>query len=221
MQTSEEIRAKFESGAYTFAKVPWIFEADCEDGISVRKDGYVQDPFLTYLNVNEDETREMSQKLKCKGCGEFTISIDQISAEYFQSRLRFEDIFARRWWQPRPGEPEPPEPKEIVPRLSLREILEKFGFEVTCNLDFYLKNRLEIEKDLEGDVVEYNINEEESLKKLETNLLAKNMKRIFGVEEVPDKMDFTDFRMCYDDGNDAYASMARGENYYTIYYGTS
>ena len=140
-----------------------------------------------------------------------------ISEEYFQSRERFEELHAKNRWLP----------KECLQNLndkaqkiSLAEILKKFGMEISCNLEFYLKNRQEIENDMNGEKVEFNLNDELSMRNLEVKLLEKQMQRIFGVEEIPDKIEFNDFKLLRHDGNTAYGSMQRGGNYFTFNYQT-
>jgi hypothetical protein len=118
-----------------------------------------------------------------------------------------------------------------IERISFQEALNYLGVEMSINMDFYLKNTNELEKDLMRKVSNLDLKNEQVYKKIEQELFYRFMIKIFGEDEIvsaednlkPDNNDtlfekslfLRDFHK-YLDGNYMYGSARRGD-YYLIF----
>jgi len=124
-------------------------------------------------------------------------------------------------------------PCQNIDRISFQKALDYFGVKISTNMDFYLKNRNELEADLKRQVSDSDLNNEKTLKRIKKELFYNQMLKLFGDDEkaaaednFTTKNDGTLFNKSfiliefhkYLNGNYTYGSARRGDYYLLFNY---
>ena len=218
--SAQDIITNFESGKYTLHQVPRLLDIE-HSGVHVHKDGLQQDIIKSQEFINWLGNRVLIPKLKGSSYGDFYLDIGLIGTQYFESREKLDSLYANEW-SDEDDDPDDSEPPFMRERISLKEALELLTVTISSNMDYYLANRAEMEKDLGKKLDSLDLSDESVLKQLEGQLFDNQMTKIFGEEECDGvAVILTDFHLLFRDGNSAYATAKRGNYYWIFLYNTS
>ena len=123
-------------------------------------------------------------------------------------------------------------PISKVECTSLEEALRLLDINISCDMEYYLSNTDEMEKDLDRQLENFDPNNKDMMKELEAELFYKQLVKIFGEDDDNDdmaadqktrkkKLTLKEFHLLYSDGNDALATARRGSYYILLFYRTS
>lgn len=218
--TKHQITMNFESGSYSLMEVQRILEID-DSGVYVRKDGLCQNEMESLVNKNWRRDKVLTPKLKASSYGDYCLTIGMIDAKYFESREKLDFLYAQEWRCS--GRCDPDRPVTTFERISFEEALKFLTVTLSCDMDFYLGNRDEMEKDLGRKLDNLDLNNNNVMKQLEEELFYYQTIKICGVNEEDEKpaVILRDFRRLYANGNEWFATAIRGEHYFIFYYVTS
>ena len=217
--SAQDIITNFESGKYTLHQVPRLLDIE-HSGVHVHKDGLQQDIIKSQEFINWEDNRVLIPKLKGSSYGAFYLDIGLIGTQYFKSREKLDSLYANEWSDA--DDSDDSGPLFMRERISLKEALELLEVTISSNMDYYLANRAEMEKDLGKKLDSLDLSDESVLKQLEGQLFDNQMTKIFGEEEGDGgAVILTDFHLLYRDGNSAYATAKRGNYYWIFLYNTS
>jgi hypothetical protein len=176
----EEIKEKFVKGIYKLSSIPRIIEIEA-GGIYINRKA----PFPNELESLEDMDWENDKlqihNLKAKGYGDFGFKIGMINTKYFDDREALDSLYISKIRQTSSSN---------IERISIENALEHFSIQLSCDMDYYMKNKHELENDLKRPVISYDANNIDEMKKLEKELLYNQMCKIFGQSKVAPSMCF-------------------------------
>ena len=209
----------FENGTYSLLRVPRILELNIS-GVYVNKDG----PHQKEIEALKDKgwNKVLTQKLKARSHGDSTLSVGIISAKHFESREKLDTLYSKEWEWSEPAFPD--KPITTIGQISFQEALkDHLNFTISCNMDYYLANLEEMEKDLGRKLDNLDLNNKDLMGKLENELFLNQSIKIFGdendeEEKVKSTVIFRDFRVLFFDGNDKFATARRGDRYLIFLY---
>ncbi len=165
-----------------------------------------------------------THKLKQSSYGDLQFHIGMIHIKHFDSREILDNLYvykSRQSFSPN------------FERISIDKALQHFDIDLSCNMDYYLTNKNEIEKDLNKKIVDLDLNNDYQMRKLEKELFYNQMCKLFGenedtsddiikAEDGEKKNNYEKafilkgFHMLFMDGNYKYATGRRG-NYYLLF----
>jgi len=224
---SRKILTNLELGVYSLMGAPRILVAD-RYGVFVHKDGPHQDDIKSLENMDWDENHLNAPKLKASSYGDYDLTIGMISTVHFDTRELLDKLYVEDFTK------DPPISK--VERISFEEALGLLTVSISCDMDYYLSNREEMDKDLDRKVDNFDPNNKHMMKELEAELFYKQSLKIFGedednddvpAEEAADQticqkvLTLKEFHLLYSDGNNKIATARRGSSYILLFYGTS
>ena len=218
------IKEKFELQIYSLNDAPRIVEFDSDD-IYINKNGCPIDNEESLGSINWDRDRILTQKLKATCDDEYEFQISRINTSYFESREKLDKMLI--------PEHLATDFKEylrniVFKQISIQKAIEQFDIQFSCNMNYYINNEKEMEKDLGGKILNFDLNDECFMKKIERELFYKQMSQLFGEIDACDKKtenddsiyekDFIleDFHILYCSGNKI-ATAKRG-NYYLLFH---
>jgi hypothetical protein len=193
-------------------------------GIFINKNAPYPNEIESLEDMDWERDKIQTYKLKETSYGDLQFKIEMINTKYFDSREMLDKLFVSKDRQT---------PFSNMEQISIEDALKYFSIELSCNMDYYLKTNHEIEKDLNRNNVNIDLNDELAMKKLEKELFYNQMLKLFGEIEATsddiiiskdgdDKIFFEkafilkDFHMLFMDGNYRMATARRG-NYYLIF----
>jgi hypothetical protein len=224
------IKEKFECGIYSLMSVPRILDMDY-DAVYVNRNRKYPDEIKSLEDLNWNENKLVTNKLIADSDGEWNCIIGMINRKYFDSREALDKLFVAIDSVDRSREKQ-------FHQISLKQALEYLNVRISCNMDYYLSNKKELEKDLNRQIDNLDLNDEIILKKLEAELFFKQMCELFGEQNEAHNHDETP-EMCGDDiiyqnsfiidefhvypehSDFIYATARRGNFYLLFYYVTS
>jgi len=176
--------------------------------------------------MNWTRDRVVTPKLKASSYGEYTLLIGLINTKYFKSREKLDSLYSNEWEYFESCDPE--STVTTIKQISFEEALKCLTVSISCDMDYYLSNPGEIEKDLGHKFENMDVNCTDSMKKLEGKLFYNQAVKIFGERDAGDDVasdesaseklvTFTDFRRLFSTGNSTYATARRG-SYYLIFF---
>lgn len=219
------VREKLERKIYDIEACPRILFLK-RDEISVNKKAPHPDAVESFENLDWARDGVVTKKLKASSWGNWQFDVSEISKEHFESREKMEDLFIeeslRTFSQ---------SACVSFERISLPKIAKLMDLnEFTANMDFYMSNRKEMEKDLGRPVGDADL--KDNSKRLEQELFYNQMRKLLGSvdddfdvvksqTEIVDDLDHhygktlivRDFKILSADGNNKYATGSRGDFY--------
>jgi len=219
-------KLNFECGMYSLKRVPRVLEMDCS-GVYLHKDGPFQDEIKSLQEMDWLGDRVLTPKLMGDSDGDFTLLVGIINTKHFDNREKLDALYAKEYGQN--------QPVMNVERISFKEALRHLAVDISCNMEYYSSNQEEIEKDLGRKLENFDVNNEEMMKHLESELLYNQAVKIFGEENSDDvsrevssehqieekSLTFRDFHILYSDGNFKTATAGEGDHYLLFFYATS
>lgn len=215
------IKEKLEREIYSLDHAPRILSMDVK-GIYINKNGLYPDEVESLQNKTWSKDKILTPKLKATSYGDWQFNIGIIQTKHFENQEKLDDMFIEK------SERIVTKHCTNTDRISIRQAIKFFGIEFSCNMDWYLKNQHAIEEDLNRQVLPLNLDDEQSMKKLEEELFYNQMCRLFGEteddENKPQDDDtiyekcfiVKDFHVLHAYQNDMLASGKRG-NYYLLF----
>ena len=217
--TSQDLKEKTIKSVMDF--YDWasrVLQIDYE-AVYVHKNGTFQGPAEWSSVDHWLRDRLLLPKLKGDSYGEFNFMVELINTNYFDSRAKFDDVFEK-------GSSKDPS-VTMIECISLEEVLKLMEVEFSCNMDYYLSNKEEMEKDLGRQLEKLDITNKDLMKQLDSELLYNQVMKIFGQESVDDSaieqssgdetrqkfLNFREFHLLYSDGNYKIATARRGDYY--------
>jgi len=227
-------KLNFESGRYSLEYAPRVLEIDYS-GVYVHKDGPSQDEIKSLEQMNWLEDRVPKPNLIGDSSGDFSCLVGIISTKHFDNREELDALYSKEYGRS--------QPVAEIERISLEKALKLLKVDISCNVDYYSHNLDEMEKDLGRKLENFDVNDKELMKDLESELLYNQEVLIFGEESDDDvsraasqkqkmnrkrkmnneqkSLTLRDFHLLYSDGNDKIATARRGDHYVLFYYATS
>ncbi|XP_047736558.1 uncharacterized protein LOC108676497 isoform X2 [Hyalella azteca] len=219
-----DIQRKLENGTYSLMLEPLVLAVDYSNQVYLHKDGLNQD-FIRHLQGLDDWPEESypTQKLKSSSFGDYEFNLGIIPSRYFESREKLDSLYSQQWQYEEPFHLD--EGVETVEKISFQKALELLTMTISCNMDFYLANHEEMEKDLGRKLGNFDRDDEKLVKGLEEELFYNQVIKMIGESEDDDRATFTvmlkDFRKLLDDGNSTFATAKHGEYYLFFHHLTS
>lgn len=222
----ESIRDKFETNVYNLLELQELISMDHE-GVYVNEEAPNQDiiNFYEHLNNTDKEKGNVpTQKLKATGHADWGFSVRKLPVSYFRSRDVLEELMISKKHRH--------ESKKYciqAAKMSMREIMNWFFVSCSCNMQYYLANKSELEADLGRSLsVDFNATDDLEVRRLEQELFYVNMCKIFGTGgDEDDKVEPDGKQILYDksymlkdfsvisfDGNEMHATAVRDNNYF-------
>lgn len=214
------LKEKLEKREFPLDKAPCILDMSNRN-VFVNKEAQNPNELASFEDYNSywEEARVLTQKLKVDSYGSWELGIAVINTKHFENRQTLDRLFFAQY------EIEP-EIKQYG-KISIQEAIEMCQVEIGCNMDFYLQNPNEIEKDLNRSVDICSIKDNiEALKRLEDELFYNQMCSLFGddvddfendQDESSDKFNkvctVKEFAIFIRDGNSVFATGRRGDFY--------
>jgi len=227
LQATNDIKLQFESGKLKLIKeVQFIIQMDCS-GVYTRPQGPAPNGEIQSIQVDKKQwgkARQLSEKLKGHGYGDYELSIGIISNKYFESRDKFDYLYSDMWLEKSERESsEIIKPLKVIKEISFEKaLLEIFKVTLSCNMDYFSQHRHIVEQDLERRVTEEDLEDGKLMNELQADLLHCQLVKLIGPDDQDsDSVTLKDFRKLYSDGNFVYASAQRGEYFYIFYFVTS
>jgi len=224
--STQAVMDRFESREYSILNVPRVLEMD-GTGMYVHSDGPYQDAIKSLEALNWEREKLLTPKLKGFGWGDYTFLISVINTKYFETREKLDGMYSEEYRKDCPV--------SNVERISFEDVLKIMTITISCNVEYYLSHRDEMEKDLGRRLKNFDANNKDMMKKLEMELFYNQVVKIFGEdndgddnvtkgeehETVEKVLTLRDFRLLYADGNERIASTQRGNYYFLFLYITS
>jgi len=226
MQSSNDIKLQFERGQLELIKeVQFIIQMDCS-GVYTRPHGPA--PNGEIQSIQDDKmqwrkARQLSEKLKGCGPGDYDLSVGIISKKYFESRNKFDYLYSDMWLEESERESlEIIQPLKVMDEVPFEKALsEAFHITLSCNMDYFSQHRHIIEQDLERKVTEDDLQDGVLSNELQADLLHSQLIKLFGPDEKgSERLTLKDFKLLHSDGNFIYASAQRKDNFYMFYFVT-
>ncbi|CAG0892076.1 unnamed protein product [Darwinula stevensoni] len=197
MATQNFIKTGFEQGTYSVLLVPRVLTAEGaqRSGVYVHTDGLHLDEIKWFEDMDWGRDRVLIPTLKTSS---------------------FAD-----WQDAEPCYPDAT--VTTVEQVSFREALKLMTVDIWCNMEYFLANRDEMEKDLGRKLPNLDLDDKDLLKQLEDELFYKQSVKIFGREEGDDEksaVTFTDFRHLFFDGNERFGTARHGKHYVVFFHVT-
>ena len=215
------IRSKLECGQFKILDSPDVLDAACE-GLFIYDDPINQDELESFRDQVGHERRQ-SRKLKAHGYGDYDFYIRWVRKEHFESREQLDRMFGKATFSR--AEVRSYKSKKNREVASLEDFCDNpFNITLSVNMDYYTKNKTEIEKDLGREV---DLDDEDELKEAERALFRMHMARVFGeeegdlVQESASGVTFRDVRVLFEDGNGSCGTAERGDKFFMFSFFTS
>ena len=136
--------------------VPRILDMDY-DAVYVNRNVKYPDEIKSLEDLNWNENKLVTNKLKADSDGEWNCIIGMINRKYFDSREALDKLFVAIDSVDRSREKQ-------FQQISLKQALEYLNVRISCNMDYYLSNKKELEKDLNRQIDNLDLNDEIILK---------------------------------------------------------
>jgi hypothetical protein len=225
------IKEKLEKNIYLINDAPCIMVMNGYKGIFINKNLPCANEVESFEKVKK--TSVQIDKLKAKGFGsDWDFDVEMINIKHFESRQKLDEMLLTQGSR----DQNVPEPVQNIELISIQEAFSFTGIELCTNMDFYLKNKQELEADLGRPVLDLDLSNVSDLKRLSQELFYKQMCKLFSQGNYEDEITAVDdivesnsgnndsFEKCfilrefhkYLDGNYMYASSRRG-NFYILF----
>ena len=223
--SDETIREKFETSVYTLSNVPEVVRMSHE-GIFVNEHVPYPDLISDTNAILATNRNVQSRKLKATSGGDWDFAVCSVKKSFFKSRQALDEMMVNKELF------EKAQQCIQAARMSIKEAMQRMFVECSCDMDYYLANRGELEADLGRQLaVDFDTSDGQAVQKLEQELFYVNMCKIFGPESDDDRIEvgaladvsydksfmLTDFNILAFNGNDMYATAIRGD-YYLLFY---
>ncbi|CAF0755474.1 unnamed protein product [Adineta steineri] len=191
-------------------------------GIFINKNGPYPDEIESLEDMDWESDKLLTPKLKATSYGDWECTIGMINIKHFENREKLDDMFIDK------SERTIFDTCSDFQRISIENAMKLFDIDFSCDMNWYLNNQSAIEEDLQRQVLPLDLNNDYLMKKLEQELLYKQMCNLFGeIEDDNNKPQdddtiyekcfiLKDFYMLYSYGNYKFASAQRG-NYYLLF----
>ena len=232
----ESIRLQFENYVYSLRFVPQVLGMSVEGVFVDNNAPYTPLNMIKFIEQRRQPGRQpkknrvQTNKLKARGSGDWSLGVCTVNRSFFRSREAFENVMLSQDLR------DDNDLCDILfAKISIREAMERMFVECSCDMEYYLSHRNELEVDLGRQLApDFNPSDVKAVKKLEQELFYENMCKIFGQENDDDlvKVDnaevlynksfrLRDFRFLSYDGNDMYAIGIRDSFYLLFYFSCS
>lgn len=225
----EEIRSKFENHEYLISKVPELLTID-NDGVRIHQEA----PNPNIIEIIEQKKKGLevkpnipTPKLRAFFGSNTDLNYDsdacvqKVPKAFFKSRETLDELNIQKKLRKVDSS------CTSSSRISMREALQSIFIHCSCDMEYYLANRNELEADLGRQFGQIEIINQQEIDKLEQELFYINMCKIFGPEIVNDKIleneqkdklyeksyMLENFSILSYNGNTIYATAERGEDY--------
>ncbi|CAG0902787.1 unnamed protein product [Darwinula stevensoni] len=221
--TQNFIKTGFEQGTYSVLLVPRVLTAEGaqRSGVYVHKDELHLDEIKWFEDMDWGRDRFLMPILKTSSYGHYVLHVGLIDTKYFESREQLDSLYSKDWQDAEPCYPDAT--VTTIEQVSLREALKLMTVDIWCNMDYFLANRDEMEKDLARKLPNLDLDDKDLLKQLEDELFYIQSVKIFGREEGDDEkstVTFTDFRHLFFDGNERFGTARHGKHYVVFFHVT-
>jgi len=166
----EEIKEKFENETYSLRRVPRILEIET-GGIFINRKAPYPNELESLEDMDWERDKVQTHKLKKRSYGDLQFKIGMINTKYFESREKLDCLFESKTQETLSSNFE---------RISIENALKHFSIDLSCNMEYYMENKHELEIDLKRKDVNIDVNNELEMKKIEKELFYNQMCRIFG-----------------------------------------
>jgi hypothetical protein len=166
----------------------------------------------------------LTTKLKADSYGDWYFEIRCIKTEHFESREKLDSLYIEE--SEREGDRE----CHNAQRTSLQKAMQVLDVDLSCNMEYYLNHRDQIEHDLNRQIdFNHELDSAENHTRLEQELLFKLLCRLFVPDDISNEDDISgiskyekafmldDFRLLSSDGNDYFATAQRGD-YFILFF---
>jgi hypothetical protein len=216
------IKDKLEKGIYLLENIPRIMDMSGYEGIFINKNLPYPNEIESIENMDWPRDKVQTHKLKATSYGDWGLDIGMINTKHFENRQKLDEMlllqvssYAKK-------------PCQDIERISIQKALDFLGIKLSINMDFYLKNKNELESDLMRKVSDLDLKNEHIYKKIEQELFYKQMLKLFGDDEkaaAEDHLKIDDDSTLFEksfilrefhkylDGNYMYGSAKRGDYY--------
>ena len=167
------IKEKLESEVYGVSSAPFILKVDGLSYIYINRKGCYPDEKEAFEGNDLEEDHVITNKFVANAnCSDFNFSIAKVKTCHFESREIFDKLSVTRH-------------QEVVSKLSfnkisIKNVMEKFGVTVSCNMEYYSKNLNELVTDLGRNISDVELSDSFTNKKLEEELFYKLMSNLIG-----------------------------------------
>ena len=171
------IKDKLEKGIYLLENIPRVMEMSGHEGIFINRNAPNLDEMDSLENMNWPRDRIQTHKLKAKSYGDWGLDIGIINTKHFENREKLDEmlILDLRLTSKIPC--------QNIEQISFQKALEYLGVKVSTNMDFYLKNRNELEADLLRKVSDSDLKNQHIYNKINQELFYKQMIKLFDKDE--------------------------------------
>ncbi|CAF0762519.1 unnamed protein product [Brachionus calyciflorus] len=217
------IKEKIIHRIYSIYKAPRIIYIDTS-GIYVNKKAPYPSETESFEDMDWERDKMLTQKLKQSSYGDLQFHIGIINIKHLDSREILDNLYVDKIRQSN---------SKNFERISIEKALEHFDIELSCDMDFYLNNKHEIEVDLNKKNVNFDLKNDYQMRRLEKELFYNQMCKLFGdkedtsddfvkQEDEDEKIYYEkafilkDFHVLFMDGNYLKATARRG-NFYLLF----
>ncbi|XP_018019939.1 uncharacterized protein LOC108676381 isoform X2 [Hyalella azteca] len=171
-----DVQQKLENGTYRLSHAPMVMGINVDSKVYVNKDGFNLD-VVKYLEGQENWNWKdvLNPKLKASSYGDYYCALELMPSSYFESREKLDYLYSLLWQNDPSFDPN--EPVETIEKIPLEEALELLTVTLSCNMEYYLANRDEMEKDLGRKLDSFNAEDESFMKRLERELFYNQVIR--------------------------------------------
>ncbi|CAF1033499.1 unnamed protein product [Brachionus calyciflorus] len=159
---------------------PCILEITGYEGIFIHKNPPypIEIDSFEDMNMNWKRDKIRIDKLKVINKGDWEITISMVNTKYFKNRDMLDHILlANNRLSSKK------EPRQNIKRISIQKALDYINTKLWINMEYYMKNRNELEADLMRKVSDTELNDEHICKRIEQELFYRQMLKIFGSDE--------------------------------------
>lgn len=213
-----EITTGFEEGIYSLTQIPVLLTVE-ESCVFYNKD-WPQEDELEALNQRY-WNKVPAPKFRAHTYRDSWLYIGIISTKYFDSREKFDAVYSREW---KMFDPDYSKAVERFEKITFQDALkDHLSVKIWCNLDYYLSNKTEMEKDLGYNLEIVNPIDNHTKLHLKKKLFFKSCIDIFGdindeEEKAESEIFLRDFHVLYKRYDYIYATARRGQYYLIFFY---
>ncbi|CAF1100197.1 unnamed protein product [Brachionus calyciflorus] len=172
------IKEKLQKGIYLLEDLPPILEITGYEGIFINKNLQYPIEIDPFENIKWQREKLKIDKLKVINKGDWELTISMINTEYFENRDKLDDMLIA---DTRLAVKK--EPRQNIKRISIQKALDYIYTQLWINMEYYMKNRNELETDLMRQVSDLELKDEQIRQRIEQELFYKLMLKIFGSDE--------------------------------------
>lgn len=219
-ESIEEIRAKFENKTYDLIESPHVLTID-EVGVRIPRSKFEYWPQQPIEIDCDPNSVILSKKITAQSDRDIWFSVRRIPVSYVESHKRLNDLYINDWLQYQTSYRK--ENPVFTSHIPVQDFIKnEYNKTIECDMDYYLGNVAEMEKDLGQKIEPEDIKDQNKIKKIKEELIFKNMLEIFGDENIEEEKKesvviLKDCYVLYAQQGYKLATAKRGDFYYTFF----